>query len=439
MKLLRILLCCAFSVLIVSNLTGETVFGGESVTSFLGVVDEPGGNQLDIGDDLHFYVNSYQDAFTFSSDISISAELLHDSTVETSVQVNTLFAEFYLGDEFVLKAGDYVEYGGSANLLSPLNLFHSTNPENLFKGDLDHILQPEHLIKLAWLSDSLSIDCIVAPLITPPSLVPVDSIWFPVNQFPAAIELVSKDLLRGDISYEDASFSQDSLDDMSVQARISGNTMSLDWSLLGFYGYDRDIANQILIGDLADADDTYDVYLIPIEAKKAVIGASVSTTLGELGLHSDITYTFGKVLGTEWLHFTGSIFSPDAEQEMTDARVLNYVAGVDLDMMPLRTFCTFEVHGMKAYTDEDVLLPMYSRVLSFMTNTVSEDYTLSLNTVSLISLEDSSGVFYLSGVWDPSSELSVSVSLPFFFGDEDSEFGQYSGRGYPIVKGVIRF
>ncbi len=440
MTLKRSLIILLFSSLVLSPVFAETYFGGEEGASLQFRTDSETGLHTDLRDDLHLYVSSYQDAFSLYGDLSLSSTLGSDTAPEVSFGIVELYGEFYLSDDLILKVGSFIDRAGHANLLSPLNLFHATDYERLFMGDLEHLLRPDHLVKLSWFSDYLSIDCIVAPLITPPVQLSADSSWFPVSQFPLSIEKANGDIkVLGDITYNEPEFIQDSLDDMSFQLRISGSTMALDWSVLGFYGYDRDMTHQVVITNFADSTDVYNITLEPVESKKAVIGTTFSTSLGEMVLHGDASYTFGKVFGTEWLHLSGSIFTPDAQQVMEEAQALNYSVGADLDFGGLNTLVSFEVIGMSAFSEEEVTLPLFSRLFSVVTNTVNSDYTLSLNTVTLFSMEDESGVFYPSLMWDPTAEVSLTLSLPLFFGDLRSEFGQYSEGYHTMVKGLVRF
>jgi len=394
-----------------------------------------------LSQEFRLQMSAYAADFTFFSDIAFNHTVGNDHDPQNvQVSIDLLEAELYLTPTFIVKAGKFTSSLGSAYLFSPLQFMHAADMAAIFKGSAGQVLAPDELLQLSLLTGNIITRLTIDPFHTLPATVDPQSEWFPANQFPRVFETAGgSEKTLGSISYESYDPPPQGFDDFGLQLDISGTAGLLDWGLVGYYGYDPQTAYQVHV-DVQNSSDEFTILLKPIPGKIAAIGSSLTAVWDSLTIYGDLAFTWGKILGTDWLKLAGSLLVFEATQTMAEAPLFSYAAGAVLDVPEISSLLILEVTDKVILADDaSIQKPLFSRLFSGILHTDLLDYTASAQTILLLSLEDGSGVIYPQFSWLPSAEFSLSAAIPFFWGNYSDEFGQYGRVFRAVISGTLRF
>ncbi len=444
-QLLKIILT-VFSIALgsVFSLNAETFLGGvwEGVYQPRLPDEKPVSSMSSIlSQEFRLQMSAYAADFTFFSDIAFKHTVGNDhDPQDVQVSIDLLEAELYLTPTFIVKAGKFTTSLGSAYLLSPLQFMHAADMAAIFNGSAGQVLAPDELLQLSLLTGNTIMRLTIDPFYTPPATIDPQSEWFPANQFPRVFATAGGlEKTLGSISYESDDLPPQGFDDFGLQLDISGTAGLLDWGLVGYYGYDPQTAYQVHV-DVQNNANEFSISLAPFPGKIAALGSSATAVWDSLTLYCDLAFTWGKILGTDWITLAGSLLVFEGVQTMAEVPLFSYAAGTVLDMQELSSLLILEITDKVIFSDDaSIQMPLFSRLFSGILHTDLFGYTASAQTTLIFSLEDGSGVIYPQFSWLPSAEFSLSVAIPFFWGNYSDEFGQYGKVFRAVVTGTLRF
>lgn len=413
MRRLPLLFCM---ILCMGMIHAETYLGGsyEPAVRF-----SPGGSQaVEDRHRLSFYLSSYADTLELSSRLSVT-----EQAGETELSVDELSLLWYLSEAVTVRLGRYATHNGSSFFFSPVEFLHTQDLSGLLFSQGSTSIVPETLLELSYLTDSVALSLSVAPVYRFAPTVATDDEIFPLSDFPQTIETgvgIVKQL--GKIEYAEPS-RPISISDLRGQLSLSFQSQGADLSLYGFYGIDPNPAFQVL--NHLSQPEIYTVELIPQLAHTAALGVSLSTSFERGTLYADSAIRFAKVVGTPYIHLTGSILSLDASQQMSDADEFSYSIGTQLFYQELSGYLICELASKHYLTAEEIKEPLLSQTLSLLSTIDLLDYSLQATLLAIFSLTDGSLFASPSLTYLGSQEFSLTASLLVPVGEPDSEFGQF--------------
>ena len=412
---------------------GETVYlSGTNGKLFQDTEGRPGVVQ---SGELSLFLSSFAEGYTFEADLSASYEQ-HESL---QIAMPRLMLETSPLPWTVLRAGRFVQVPGNAEFRSPLDFLSQTDPEALLSGRLDSVRAPADLLQAALFVGPAFLR-LTTSLLRPELRLPeTDSIWFPRRQIPDLVVRLDEEYLLRSIYYAPAEPDTFSFDDPSILAELGGSFYAVDATLLGYAGYTTDLIlrPRVVLDFLGGGPARpYDAELDPIQERVAALGGAVATSLGGFRLYGETATIFNRpsVMALETWQEEATIFERNDPAPIYRSRVTELNAGGSYqgywDLAPtdgLQWFLLAEYFDTYGYP-EDASLPLLARFVatSLQLSTYRPALTLGLQSVWSLRPPEDSYALVLQADWEATPGLSFSALLPLFWGESESELGQYS-------------
>jgi hypothetical protein len=424
----------------VSLPAAETVWGASVETVYRGA-SLKGETSHAAASTVELLFTMYGDFFSLQASAALSDQIAAaengfelsvitlDSLVD-ALSFGSFSLEIYPLENLSYKIGRFTQRYGQSELFSPLNLFSTPNFQSLVQGDREALTTDRFLISASLFGRTLSFDLTAAPFLPVFKELSGENPWFPRSTIPEEFTVSSTTYELSTIGYGGPLFPETSQESPSVLAALSGFTYNTDWTLLWFSGWDPDMYINSEVQFLAGTG-SFSLILRPVYRPMNAAGTALSTVIGPLRLYLDALYSFDKTVGLSrytLAHYSSK--NAKLRQDLVSADVLSITAGSSLDAPRLHTYMQAEYsRDIMFHEDTDQLsLPLLQHTLTFITRTDLLEGRILLNTLSVASLADFSFAVFPQILVSPSQEVLFSADIPLFFGEQTTEFGQYSSN-----------
>lgn len=401
---------------------------------------------IDTKDDLQY---SFEQRNTLSPQVSIWADFFEftmlgavafDSlSAEIDLSVHKFKLDLFFIDIATMRLGVFNYLPGTSEFVSNTNFFSRTDYEKLLTGSTDDSLKPATLVQAGffWLDFYLLVT--VNPLRPDMILPDPESAWFPMHDVPESVTIQlfadEQTIVLDNIYYVDEALPTYDLMQISISPELGATFFGIDVSLLYYYGFD----NTQLVGanfkpyGLYDSDP-YDIELLPVYRKIHAIGLNMATYISALRFWGDAAFTFNKSFLTNRVSFS------NRNTPVVEHPFLEYSLGLSYEFSVFDLVLFGEVKHSHVFSTSDAFVDPLLRSIAVAALRLSLfDYALTADVSAIISLLDGSLVSVLKLAISPIDELPIEVLSPLFFGDADTELGQYSSKHLISSKIIWRF
>ncbi|HCM26552.1 MAG: hypothetical protein A2Z99_07725 [Treponema sp. GWB1_62_6] len=341
-------------------------------------------------------------------------------------------------DFLTVKLGRFRLDDSAALLLGVADFLCPQDVETLLSGDAEEASLPEDLLAVTFLAGDFSFRLVCAPF-EPPSVLPdPGSPWFPDAILPQSLEILGNTHTIRGVEVADPAPGQFVLDPAFLAAvAYSGNRGDVGASF--FAGPDRDAAwsSNVLLDSLM-LPGKFDAELF--RRGGYVKGASLSGSLilGEWRIAAESSYRNGKEADTSELDDTGAAliwnYLPETIDEAAGVLSLSWSPA----SAPIRAVA--EIRGSRWFGAEaGTLLPTLGNTAAFALSWSLPIFDSTIDALYLVSLTDSSTAATLRGTLPFGADAELSILVPLFSGDGESELGRYGQQPVATVALKARF
>lgn len=412
------------------NLSGETVFGGEGrLSASLLIYDDGSGttNTIDGFGDFSLFFNAYSDKVDFYFEPRVNMGY----TAPPALHVDQLYITYPPADFITLKAGRFFHLPGVAEFFSVANFFHRYDLESLLAGDFSTVVLPNDMFQAGLYGSSFYIAFTLAPFPGQFTLIDGDSPWFPTSLIPEHIEIETNETKTtyelNSINTVTSHYQEPELKYVSLSGE-TGITLSVFELWAGYYhGIDHDtiFRSSITLFEYQD-NYYYDLTASPVAAVQDVFGLSGTFSLGGFRFWAEGAFTLSKTFATDRISFISrnTLLEKNPYLEITTG------IGYTFENLKFRT--AVEYTDGWAFSSEHTHLTMPTTSLISVLGSVSffED-RLSWTEIFILEVDDWSFVLNSALSFLVTDTLKIGFVYPFFYGAENSPFGQYR-ENYPF-------
>jgi hypothetical protein len=348
-----------------------------------------------------------------------------------------LSLELTPADFLTVRIGRFAYLPGAGGVGSCTNWFSSLDLEALLEGDAADIFTAGDLIQGTIAVGDFSFTFTASPF--PPALNVPDpaSSWFPKKNFPQTLHIsfpTPQDISLTDIIVETPTQQAMSLSGMSFGAELSASFPLLDMSLLAYHGSDNTALFQPRFSFPNGFFSDYRIILTPVARTIDAFGLDASFGWSSFNAWIDCGYTMSKTFLSKKL--SAAAYS----SELTTSPYLQYAVGCGYEMasphLSLQAGCR---GGWISQETSDTILPFLDSYVSARGQLQLWEDRVSLSAQTLSSTVDWSTVVIGVLSFAPSTEFSVDLIFPVFFGGSDTELGQFSGNHLISIGATVRF
>lgn len=336
-------------------------------------------------------------------------------------------------DFLKINLGRFSYLPGKANLLSQTDFFARTDLTALISGDAAGALLPSDLAQIDLYGSSIYLKLTAQPISEPIVVPDPSSPWFPHKGIPQELSFTfptRQTLNLGDIVVDPTPAAAMTLSNASLSAEVGGSFPALDASVLYYHGRDYAPILRSTIVFPTGLYGSYDVHLVPIYPVIDALGLNLSTSFWRMRAWIDSSFTFEKTFLTQKL--AAGSFS----NQTSRSPYLAWTGGTSLKLdRPPASFSVEYSAGHRFRTIDAVVEPLFSSVLVGSADLSLLERKLNAQLTLILSTSDWSAVQFCSLSFDPSESLEVSLSVPFFAGAQDSDFGQFK-QNYQLTSSV---
>ncbi len=371
-------------------------------------------------------LSAWTDAFEFSFQGSISAQ---NPPASLDFNIDELRITLYPFDFMQIRAGRFSYLPGTAEFLSSTNYFSRTDYEKLITGTVDETSVPNDLLQLGIFVSNYYFKFTVAPFRAEMLLPDVTSPWFPGKDIPTSLlipELFTTTTYHLDeVLYRTPEPAGYSLDEVSFSPEIGATFGGVDVSLMYYRGFDNTPLTKAYFTDMDSYEKTYRIELLPYYRWIDAIGANVATAISSLRLWADASYTFEKAILSNRVSFVSR------NTPVVVYPYLEYTFGASYEIYDPSIFFLFEIRNSHIIGGGDYLVePLLGSTFTTGLNLSFFDSRLATNFFTLFSFVDQSMAFVTRLSYDPTDDLTASLTFPLFAGNADTELGQFASNKY---------
>lgn len=419
------------SLLEATNDTTKSSYESDNFSNTLGL-------KIHYSIDTYYNQTSINTKFFMDFDINKSEIFKLD---QNDIGIRTFEFKYFLSDNIEFSIGYLNSYYGNCLLIRPIQYLNSNDIFNFLQGKFDYLINNEVILTLLLAGNQSAFTLQYSPLPVYSNFIESTSLWFPSYFFPNVLwmPLIGEKYL-GTVTFiptENVITAESS----NFLVTYQYNSVFTDFTIAVFYGLDHNSILQPEIKNFqSSTTTTFDIELSQVEDKILSFGTSISVFLDPFVLWLETTYTPDKTILLDWYSAEGKLFSLSGKQETGETPVINYSLGSSLEINKLNTRLFFEYSNIHIFPDleHEIIIPAFSHLLGIILDSNFFDYTLGFNLTTLMSFSDFSGLVFPSihyTIWD--SDLSFSI--PFFFGKENSEFGQFKNNYSFTLKSTVHF
>lgn len=365
-----------------------------------------------------------------------------ESTVESYLDINEFKLSYYPNEKLTIELGQYLHDSTFAAFFSQTAFFRVTDYPNLIKGNLENTFIPTWLVDLSWYSGAYYLRSSFEPFREDIPFFSPDSPWFPNFGFPE--EIASPFASDGKIELESVTVTdpepQDTLTELKNNIggalEFGGSTGTFDFLFIYYSGRDT---TPLYTGEviLKGLHEDYRVELHPVNQRISALGTALRTSAGPFILYTEGSYIFNKTFLKDTYYSTPAGF----ETETYTSPFFGFTMGGRFEWWKANLIGTAE------YTNGNNLEEHYGTVMPFFNKMALGNLTwLPLNGLfefsmtGIISVVDASSAMNTSIKYSPSKgQVTFTLSTPLFFGDENSDFGQYKDLLHPTFSAELSF
>ena len=341
----------------------------------------------------------------------------------SSIAVDELSVKVNPNDFVSVRIGRFAYLPGAAEYFSNVNYFSRTDTVRLLTSAGSGHLIPTELVQAGLFVGDVFL-LVTASLIRPTLIFPdAESVWFPDAQFPSTITVYfpsEHDLVLDAIYFADEEFSRSTLIDAGVCVEAGATVWAIDLSLLYYHGWDNTPLAAARLRFPSGLVDSYEISLRPVYRRIDAIGAMVATSMGNLRLYLDSSYTFSKTF------LTNRLSSKTFETPVVELPYLGCTVGASYEIPFLDLLLLAEyTDGLIVGETVDSVRPMLSRAVISGLRFSPWRLHLDASVVGIVSIADWSFVVASQLSYRPSEDLEIYVFNPLFRGDLESELGQF--------------
>ncbi|HTP58618.1 MAG TPA: hypothetical protein VMM82_06845 [Spirochaetia bacterium] len=432
----RTVLAALLALGMAHSAAAQAVVGGSAETD-LGVLvspSDPAASALQGSLVFRPTLHAATDVLEVSVQASIDVDL---AGLGTSFTLDALEVDATPWEFLKLSAGRMNYVTGAVSLLSPVSWWTRIDWDSLISGRLADILVPADLLQVRLLWGDAALVLAVDPFPRRATFPSTDSAWFPGKDIPPSIPIgfpVNQTLVLESVTMEDPALPAAQPQTMSASAEATATVGPVDASLLYYHGYDMSPLVQARLDFPYGLYKAFDVILTPVDRVIDACGLSATASVSELRICGDLAWTLAKTFSTERL--SASTF----QTVLAVAPYLEYALEATWEHPQPHLTVSCEWKGSWIPTPPaGVVMPLLSSVLVGTTSVRLLDEKLSLGTSTIISLQDNSAAILADVSFNPSSEITVQVGAPFFFGAATTELGEFAANHLVTLTSVWRF
>jgi hypothetical protein len=378
----------------------------------------------------------WAEAFEFTLNGSVSVDGL-SGEITPSLQEFRL--DLYPTDFMSLRMGVFSYLPGTSEFVSNTNFFARTDYEALLTGAVGESLIPNTMVQAGFYWNNSYLLLTVNPLRPEMVLPETDSPWFPMRDVPESVTLQlfadDQTIVLDNLYYLDEDPTPYDLSQISISPELGITIFGIDASVLYYHGTDNTslVAANFIPYGLYDSDP-YDIELIPVHRNVHVIGMNLATNISALRLWGDSAFTFNKSFLTNRVSFS------NRNTPVVELPYLEYTAGASYEFSFINLSLFGELKHNHVFTEEQFFVAQMLQSMAVGAVSVSVfDYALSFFVSAIYSLADGGVASVARITYAPVDELSVELLAPMFFGDVDSELGQFRDNFLVSAKVIWRF
>jgi hypothetical protein len=435
LKLTRLVLLIVLLIISATSLFSESYFGGESGTRV--------SMDMDTGD----FQNSVIEAeyslaallSVFSDNTSLSARLsfsgdIGQNNIDTSLDM--IKAEFIPLPGTNFSFGRYNYSPGPAEFISPTDYFGRTNLEKLITGDLQQAVLPNDLIQIGIFYSDFYARVSAAPFRKELALPDVESPWFPDKDIPQSLPWPF-DGRSPKLVFQEPTPYTDTLDSMCFSVEAGGTLPGIDFAFIYYNGWDYSPMYSANLSFPIDEPEIFKVEVYPEYRRISSFGLNAVSAVSSFRFWIDGAYT------PEKLFQKTRLFAQDnnVSTGIYNADSLTLAAGGSWEPGVFGAVLLFEYYRIFIGEEDaaQVFEPLLHHFASMMVRASFFGYTLHPAIISLLSLTDNSIVVYPSVSYRPTEEFSLQLNIPLFFGEDDTELGQFRDNHTLSIEAKLRF
>ena len=416
----------------------DVTFGGVGSIDFQVLIErqEPPTATFNQRNSLSPNLSVWGDAFEFTLIGSIAVDGL-SGAVTPSLQEFQL--ELYPSDFMSLRLGVFSYLPGTSEFVSNTNFFARTDYEALLTGAVAESLVPTTIIQAGVFWNDFYLLLTANPLRPEMVLPETDSPWFPMRDVPESVTLQlfadDQTILLDNLYYAEEEPSPYDLTHISISPELGTTIFGIDASVLYYYGSDNTslIAANFIPYGLYDSDP-YDIELTPIQRNVHAVGMNLATDISAVRIWWDSAYTFNKSFLTNRVSFS------NRNTPVVQLPYLEYSVGASYEFSFMSLTLFGELKYNHVFSEGQIFVPQMLQSLAVAAVNVSVfDYILSAYVSGIFSLVDGGVASVARITFAPVDELSVELLAPVFFGEADSELGQYRDNYLVSAKVIWRF
>jgi hypothetical protein len=420
-------------LLTAGNLPAEVVFGGtgEIHSSLFAGPQNPGHLRIDWSTQLNpsFRVDSQCYRFFFRSALGYQ---------DNAARIETRIDELYLVLDPLpflrLRLGRFSYLAGSGLFFSNTRYFARVDFTELLTGRTETMILAGDMVQMSFFVSDFYLTLTAAPFAAAPIVPDPDSPWFPDKDLPRSITVhfpSTQVLLLDEILLQEAQLPPFEVQNASASAELGGTMYPVDFALLYYHGSDNSPLMKAAVDFPEGLFESYDIILTPVFRSIDALGLNLALQAGPFTFWTDDSFTFSKTL------LSNRLSSSAMETALQKHPYLEICLGASYRPSFVDGLLAAEYHDAFALAEDTSLIePLLSSVLvaALQCDFLQERLSPALTWIQ--SLHDRSGAVHLRFSFKPSMELEARLSAPLFFGEADSELGQFRGK-HLFAGGVV--
>ncbi|MCP4136152.1 MAG: hypothetical protein GY754_34595 [bacterium] len=342
--------------------------------------------------------------------------------------VNELYIK-WLTSLFELKAGRQVIRWGTADAFNATSYFSPMDiSEILFKDDDELYLGVDSLSGIVFFGD-YTLQLVCMPIVTTSKLPGSGSPW--EMRYPNTV--IGPFSLP--VSFQDADSGIDpDWKNISFGGRFSGTINSLDFSVSGYHGIDRNILLYPTIAYSGVIPTS--ISLSPIYKKITSFGADFAYAISDFTIQGEGAYSYNKKVVKKDIDTS----VPQAQAEIKETGFINFSAGVNWLIDGEDFSVTLEyMRGDYLKNSDDYYDPFFNNLIVGSILKKFLDSSIELELRGMFNTSDRDWLIMPRAKYDFQNGFALEAEGGIFYGDEDELFGVFKSRDIVRLRAKYNF
>ncbi|HCM26770.1 MAG: hypothetical protein A2Z99_16920 [Treponema sp. GWB1_62_6] len=351
---------------------------------------------------------------------------------DAAFSVNELYVRVDLGDRFRIRAGRFPADTGPALFFHRSAFLGASDPTTIFESGGTPRTKNEDAGEFRFFGDAWSLALFAAPFAPAYALPDTQSPWFPMADIPLSFYIPFYDYYAAlDSVFFDGVSGEVFTPDPAYRFSLTFNPSVADVSAVFFYGRERSVSLFPMAVWPSRTNDmnSFDIYLKPLRNLIAAFGLSASGSSADVSYWLDASATFGAA--TKPPGFAFSTAEPTEWPAAGSYDSFGATGGLGWTTLigPVGIAATAEVTwSLFGNEPDDFEPPSLDRAGVFALRLYDGEERISGDSTLAVDFRDWSAALVVSARYRFTDMTALSLSAPFFFGDEDDSLGQYATR-----------